>query len=1082
MNLRRILAGCAAAVVSVGAGGMAYSQSLAGAPKSARYLELAETGQQRSQVPTSSLVAEYQQIAALAASSRAAYFKAGEAPLTRFRVDGAAPRLYNGAEEPLWGSRALHLGQKGPTGVTPRVGSEVQSLDKASGSSVCSTPGYSCSLNWSGLEDWQPRTSATDFTGGNFSGVSAQWTVPTVAPTTDDFQDSSTWIGLDGDPVFDANANTPLIQIGTDSPSEGGQEYYEAWYELLPGSIIPLFPVEPGDQMTAVISQAGSPGSWDLAISDSRNNIAQFAWAASNVSYSSPGRSADWVEEATSYCDPTTNVCGVTPLQNFGSVTFTDMEYSVSGQNGQMEGTTDPYSELDYMTGPGSNLLDYPTVSTGQNSLTVANGTPPAPPSVTGPTTGQGAISGTVTAGSSPQSGVCVYAIGSNKVAEYETTTGSDGNFDFGDVVPDSYNIQADPTCQGTLTSPYAIEYSGGSDYPSAVPIAITPAYSSTSTAITLPDANSIAGVLTGPGSSAVVGACVEALATDETVVNSTTTGTGGNYTISNLPVGSYVLLFDPTCIAADEPGATDAIQFSGGSGTFAGATSVPVNTDAEDASLAAGQSISGTLSASGATYGFGDICVYAEDPANNEVVLSTYTGPNGYYELTNLPSDNYDVDFDPTCEGTVLTDYSAAYYGSDPVTAGTPNVDAVLATNVTAPSVVTTSPLAPAVVDGTYFLDLQAAGGVPGWIWSVTGLPAGLNYYDPGSADDEYAGGFIYGAPEVSGTFTIDVQAFDSSNEGLAPLSSLVVQLSLSVSAATTTTTSGGSIGGGGGFPIIAATTTTTTTTTSPTTTSTATVTPTTTTPVPAPKDTPKGTYGTPLTGALEQSGLRLTLRSGLAKAVLWVPPGALPLGTRVALASVTDATALLKDLPAGESYLVSFSISWLAPNGTSPKASKPLLLTITDPTIKVGDIIYMLTPHGVQTVGTATVGGTITITFTTDPNLLLASVPRITGVGKSAQWKHGAIDVTIACGRGAKCTGAGEVTVRTGKGRTVHTVGLAAGSFVVPAAQDKVVAFSETSAGAVFFGSDAGTQVAATLTLHVLGGKTTTYHVLVH
>ena len=92
-----------------------------------------------------------------------------------------------------------------------------------------------------------------------------------------------------------------------------------------------------------------------------------------------------------------------------------------------------------------------------------------------------------------------------------------------------------------------------------------------------------------------------------------------------------------------------------------------------------------------------------------------------------------------------------------------------------------------------------------------------------------------------------------------------------------------------------------------------------------------------------------------------------------------------------------MSFSVSWIAPNGTSPKASQPITFTIVDPAIKAGDVIYVLTPQGLQVVGTATVNGTVTMTFTTDPDFIVAAVPRLTAVGATGRLKGLAIDVTI-------------------------------------------------------------------------------------
>ena len=89
------------------------------------------------------------------------------------------------------------------------------------------------------------------------------------------------------------------------------------------------------------------------------------------------------------------------------------------------------------------------------------------------------------------------------------------------------------------------------------------------------------------------------------------------------------------------------------------------------------------------------------------------------------------------------------------------------------------------------------------------------------------------------------------------------------------------------------------------------------------------------------------------------------------------------MSEVPAGQSYLTSFAVSWAATDGTSPKASQPITMTITDPAIKAGDTIYALTSTGVRAVGTASINGQATVTFTSDPAFVVAAVPRLGTVG---------------------------------------------------------------------------------------------------
>ncbi|HTT91296.1 MAG TPA: G1 family glutamic endopeptidase, partial [Acidimicrobiales bacterium] len=165
---------------------------------------------------------------------------------------------------------AVHVPPAGPRGLERYNARE--DPKGAQNSPACSVPGNVCDLNWAGLEAW----------GDTFTGVSGQWSVPDVAETSTSAEDSSTWVGLDGDSTYDHSQDPPLLQLGTDSPSQDGTVSYEAWYELIPGAEIPVFAVSPGDQIQAVIVQAAA-NEWDLAITDLTTGV---AWSASDVFYS----------------------------------------------------------------------------------------------------------------------------------------------------------------------------------------------------------------------------------------------------------------------------------------------------------------------------------------------------------------------------------------------------------------------------------------------------------------------------------------------------------------------------------------------------------------------------------------------------------------------------------------------------------------------------------------------------------------------------------------------------------------------------------------------------------------------------
>jgi hypothetical protein len=112
-----------------------------------------------------------------------------------------------------------------------------------------------------------------------------------------------------------------------------------------------------------------------------------------------------------------------------------------------------------------------------------------------------------------------------------------------------------------------------------------------------------------------------------------------------------------------------------------------------------------------------------------------------------------------------------------------------------------------------------------------------------------------------------------------------------------------------------------------------------------------------------------------GTASATVTVAQGAMPTGTTLSIYPVASSSTLDALLPAANSYVASFDVSWENPDGTSLTATTPVTMTITDPAISAGDTIYSLTSTGLVVVGKATVNGTVTITFTSDPIYLITS-----------------------------------------------------------------------------------------------------------
>ena len=149
-----------------------------------------------------------------------------------------------------------------------------------------------------------------------------------------------------------------------------------------------------------------------------------------------------------------------------------------------------------------------------------------------------------------------------------------------------------------------------------------------------------------------------------------------------------------------------------------------------------------------------------------------------------------------------------------------------------------------------------------------------------------------------------------------------------------------------------------------------------------PPPSGVAASSLGTPVSGTASATApTTLTLSTSSTTSSITVPSGALPTGTTISAYPIASITALASQVPANHSYVVAVAVSWQTGTGSSPDATLPITLTITDVSIVAGDVIYVLTSSGMVVAGTATVSGTATVTFTADPVFV------VTAVAKSAQ-----------------------------------------------------------------------------------------------
>jgi hypothetical protein len=169
---------------------------------------------------------------------------------------------------------ALLIGSTLAMAAAPAAGAVVHRPRVAAGS--ISNAGWASS-NWSGYA----KT-------GSYTKVTAAWVVPSVARTNKATYGSQ-WVGIDG---FN---NSNLIQTGTETDYYSGSAHYAAWWEILPAAetVITTITVHPGDHMTASIAK-GSGSSWTITLTDTTTGKS----FTTSKSYSGPGTSAEWIEEA----------------------------------------------------------------------------------------------------------------------------------------------------------------------------------------------------------------------------------------------------------------------------------------------------------------------------------------------------------------------------------------------------------------------------------------------------------------------------------------------------------------------------------------------------------------------------------------------------------------------------------------------------------------------------------------------------------------------------------------------------------------------------------------------------------------
>ena len=148
---------------------------------------------------------------------------------------------------------------------------------------------------------------------------------------------NATWVGIGGVQSHD------LIQAGTQQQASGDADtLYSAWLETLPqpSQPVPLV-VHAGDSVTVSLAEQGQ-GAWQVSMT---NTTTGQAWQTA-VQYDSSNSSAEWIEEA-----PSAGRGGILPLDNFGTIDFSNAGAVSGAQNENLSQTGARPIELDDTSG-----------------------------------------------------------------------------------------------------------------------------------------------------------------------------------------------------------------------------------------------------------------------------------------------------------------------------------------------------------------------------------------------------------------------------------------------------------------------------------------------------------------------------------------------------------------------------------------------------------------------------------------------------------------------------------------------------------------------------------------------------------
>ncbi len=275
--------------------------------------------------------------------------------------------------------------------------------------------------------------------------------------------------------------------------------------------------------------------------------------------------------------------------------------------------------------------------ATSADSVTVSDGQ--ATSDINAALDTAGAISGTVSSGGVPVSGVDVEAVPqSGSGAQTDVVTADDGTYTLPALASGTYTVCFYPP--SIANGPGAVCYNNQPADGTGSPTDVTVAAGATTTGIdaALPSTGSVSGVVSA--TAPVSGAVIEVTASDGSYTGYAITGDDGSYTVTGLPPASYGVCAYPTS-GADASGAVSAcapgtVVVTGG-----------VTTSGVAIALLAGGALSGTVTDASSGNGLPDAEVDVIPLSSTGTsVPSVNTGSDGTYTVSGLAAGSYAVCF----------------------------------------------------------------------------------------------------------------------------------------------------------------------------------------------------------------------------------------------------------------------------------------------------------------------------------------------------------------------------------------------------------------------------------------------------